>query len=165
MDKEQIKEYGNGHFHGGYYLSPNKSWRSCLSEILCDDCYIISNYENMADCPYDDAYTFLHGSCDLFACALHKQFGYEICEIENKNNKAIHWFCQSKYNGNTIYIDVRGATTDFGEFISEFEGLISENDSMTCKNIEDADLHNEWVITGFLFAYAVINEHPEYYKF
>lgn len=165
MDKNRMQEFGNGHFHNGYYAEANKNMELCLRKIEFDDCNIISHDENMTECPYNDAYVFLHGSCDLFARALYERFRYEIYEIKSRDGKSNHWFGQFNYQGKRIYIDVRGATTDFAEFFSEFEILIGDDFRICLQNIEDQDIHVEWFDIGMQIAHKIINMHPEYYNF
>jgi hypothetical protein len=71
------------------------------------DLYDISDYD------YYDADYFRHGACQLFAYALNEIFGYEVYIISA--DKDIHIFCRS---GSGDYIDVRGKTKSFKEFIS-----------------------------------------------
>ena len=68
-----------------------------------------------------DMYKYLHGYCYLFALMLSKVFGYKIKSFWTSKDNLIHAFCvtQSK-DGKEYYIDARGYTDDYDEFISEF---------------------------------------------
>lgn len=63
-------------------------------------------------------YEFLHGYCDSFATALHKKYGYPIEAIYNGH--LTHAYCVVERDGVKYYIDARGITNDWGEFITEF---------------------------------------------
>lgn len=71
------------------------------------------------NCCYN-AEMFLHGTCHVFAYALHQEFGYDFLELKGKSGM-IHWCCIADYNGTEIYIDVSGITADFNELIIEFQ--------------------------------------------
>ena len=95
--------------------------------------------------PYD----FLHGSCDVFAYYLNKQYKYDVeCIYErddDDNKRLIHAYCTEKLSdGSVAYIDVRGVTTDYDEFIAEFidNGLFSNDDySYTVDGVP-----SDWII-------------------
>lgn len=70
------------------------------------------------------AYQFLRGLCFVFAHELATKIGYEIEMITDWKNSLIHTYCTCQLeNGQTAYIDVRGATTDEKMFFSEFEDM------------------------------------------
>ena len=135
---------------------------------LPDDITIIDrlygmSYKDLPDFPYDNAHVFLMGSCQLFALALHKKFGYRIYVI--MQDKPLHWFCRFCYEGRYIYVDVRGATSDFEEFKA---GIVEWKNAPYCicsSNInEDEELNEEWAEEGLLFANKIIEQFPEYYS-
>ena len=64
---------------------------------------------------------FLHGNCDIFACYLHEKYGYEMKAIYDCDGELIHVYCTAEINDETVYIDVRGITDDWDEFITEFD--------------------------------------------
>lgn len=74
----------------------------------------------------------LHGYCTTFAKLLHRKYGYPVYKIEKKNGNYIHCFCTAIWNGITYYIDVRGITNNYDEFISEFEDFVSKEESLQC---------------------------------
>lgn len=126
----------NIHFHTGYY---NKAEN--LSYDSMKQCLELTKFEGIEDngaheypCPYDGAHDFLQGSCQLFSLALHKKFGYEAFEIQGKNG--VYYFCRSTHNGQPIYIDIRGATTDFNEFLAGTMSQIRADDKITHQDIE-----------------------------
>ena len=75
---------------------------------------------------------FLHGNCDIFACYLHEKYGYEMEAVYEYNSKydalqLIHAYCTAEINNKTVYIDVRGITDDWDEFIEEFDDWYSDD--------------------------------------
>lgn len=70
------------------------------------------------------AYDFLHGYCDIFAKRIHDQFSLPMYAIYSESGDMVHCFCKINADGRDYYIDVRGITDDYTEFISEFEDWI-----------------------------------------
>ena len=62
-----------------------------------------------------------------------------------------------------LYIDVRGATTSFEEFISEFQPCFADGYKIQKQTEEVISADEHWVETGILFATSIINEYAEYY--
>lgn len=108
--------------------------------------------DDMFDCPYTDADVFRHGSCQLFAFALHEKFGYTVYKIEV--NGSFHIFCKS--NDGTKYIDVRGITPDFNVFITGSEVTKVDTDISKEYEFEDEDFEGEFVDIGLAFARSII---------
>lgn len=73
--------------------------------------------DELMDCPYTDADDFRQGSCQLFAYALNEKYGYPVYIIEK--GPYFHIFCKTKDGLN--YVDVRGMTSSFCEFILELD--------------------------------------------
>lgn len=152
-------------FHNGHYLSANidqslKEVRnSKYSEIKCDD-------EDAIDYHYETADIFLHGSCQLFSLALHNIFGYDAYKI-TWDGLHKHYFCMIDLDKTKIYIDVRGMTTDFNEFVRTFcPGLLYIPYSIEPQNIaEDEDLNAEGDVTGYAFANEIIERYQSFYVF
>ncbi len=69
-------------------------------------------------------YTFLHGCCDIFAMVLHEKYGYKLEYAEWLG--LVHAYCVAEHNGETFYIDVRGISTDYEEFMKEFEDVMDK---------------------------------------
>lgn len=64
---------------------------------------------------------FLHGYCTEFAACLHNTFGYDMYQIKDENTKAlIHAFCMANVNGRRCFIDIRGITDRWDDFIHPF---------------------------------------------
>ena len=75
------------------------------------------------------AYDLLHGFCNVFAKVLNEEFGYRINEITDEYGTLIHFYALGKEKGRPVYIDVRGKTDDYSEFIEEFEYFTTKEDS------------------------------------
>lgn len=76
------------------------------------------------------AYDLLHGYCNVFAKALNMEFGYRTFRIVDEYGTLIHCYARTEEAGKTVYVDVRGKTSDYSAFISEFEDWTTEEDSM-----------------------------------
>lgn len=76
--------------------------------------------ENVAVGDYFNLYDFLHGHCDEFAAALSDYYGYFVEYILDTSNVLIHAYCVTEIDGDKVYIDARGITTDSELFFDEF---------------------------------------------
>lgn len=78
-------------------------------------------YERPFGNPYADMSPddFLHGHCNVFAMGLHKKFGYPIEAIMLGKN-LVHAYCTAVVDGEYVFIDSRGCTTDYEMFVDEF---------------------------------------------
>lgn len=90
---------------------------------------------------YINAYNFLHGYCNEFAYMLNEKYGYPVFEIKGEEGNLIHSFARVDTDSEHYFIDVRGITTDYSEFISEFEDWTDEETSI--ENTFPVDLLNE----------------------
>ncbi len=84
----------------------------------------------------ENLYEYLHGYCDMFALALHERYGYRIERIISpEKHNLIHAYCTAPApDGTTLFIDCRGITDNWGEFIGEFK------DWLECKKISNYPL-------------------------
>lgn len=162
-NKTVMKQKSSFHFHKGHYLKTNisdslsKVKNERYSEINCKD-------EDAADYLYEDADVFLHGSCNLFALAIHDLLGYPVYEVLDYQGCMSHVFCKAEYHGQEVYVDVRGATTDITECLSEFEGSLRKGYTIRLRDLEeDRKLDCEGDRTGFAFAKAVVEKNKDYY--
>lgn len=158
MCNKMIKT-SNGNFHKGFYESCKENYMKQLLNIR-------SNNQDMEPKTYYSAEFFLHGICHIFAYDLHRKFGYDILELKNKSGGMTHWCCVSDYNDKKLYIDVRGATTDYNEFLEEFQPDMGEHPLE--KIIDEKDLINyndEWEEEEQLkFADDIIERYYNYYS-
>lgn len=152
------KHYG---WHKGFYNDDD------ITKSLCEISYSdFFEYPDDDEFPYDSAHSLLRGSCNHFAVALQKVLGYTPYIIEGKDGKGFHAFCQINKGKTWCYIDARGITTSFDEFMSvaaEFvsgEYTIKEVTSDIIKDWEKDIPYNE---EAYAFAEAVINKYRNYY--
>lgn len=155
-----MKKISNGNFHKGFYENSKENSKSQFRKIINED--LTKELEDM-DCIYYNAEIFLHGICHIFAYALQQRFGYDILEIKSKSGTTVHWCCSSIYDQKVAYIDVRGITTDYDEFLLEFQPLIGENPSKN-KIVDSMDYEDEWEPAGLKFANKIITKYYEYYS-
>lgn len=92
-----------------------------------------------------------------------KKYGYTVYKIEKKNGDYIHCFCTAIWNGITYYIDVRGITNNYDEFISEFEDFVSKEESLQC-TVPVENFKNDYPFAMEL-ASKVESYFKEYYDF
>ena len=112
----------------------------------------------------------LRGSCQAFALKVEEILGYKPFIIESHNGKGHHVFCQATLlNGKNAFIDARGVTTSFDEFMevaAEFvEGpfvirRVDKNDKAEWQRSSDTNSHKEHLA----LAEAVIKENIECYE-
>ncbi len=114
MDKRsELISFGRCAWHKGFYNDKNPE--ESLRDIRYTDFFV--TLPNDDDFVYSDAHPLLCGSCHLFALALSNVLGYTPYIIESKNQKGFHAFCQTYQKRHLFYIDARGATTSFDEFM------------------------------------------------
>ena len=116
---------------------------------------------------YEDARIFLQGSCHLFAYALSECFGYEIIEICNNKCVGNHYYCVTHVDNIPIYIDVRGATGDWMDFIIGAKYIDASDYRLIKHKIEEKyeELNSDGAKFGYKFAQYIISEHIETYGF
>lgn len=115
--------------------------------------------------PYYSAHELLCGSCHLFALALNKVFGYNVYIIEGINNRSFHAFCQINTYKKWFYVDARGITSSFSEFMDIAQTFVT--DEYTIRPINDTDLaeweEDDYYEEAIAFAKAVINKYKDCY--
>ncbi len=160
----------NDYYYCGYF-EVNKRTGTPINELLkaipfCAS-YKLPPTDDTYPCPYDgeDGNVFLNFSCNLFAKALHQVFDYIVLEAQEKANN--HWFCMCSYNTRELYIDVRGATSDFQEFSRPYVFMKSEtNPKPIIKNETDMYFDDEaWRDTGILYAHSIISSYRHFYGY
>lgn len=149
-------------WHKGFYnySDPEKP----LCDISYTDYFRKPDDVNFA---YDDAHPLLRGSCHIFALSLSKVLGYKPYLIESKDRKHFHAFCQMRRDHQLFYVDARGATTSFDEFMDvagDFvpgEFIIREINS---QDIEEWKIDEDYFEEALLFAETVIKTFEECYR-
>ncbi len=103
--------------HNGFYSDLD----TLRTEEGCEDAdfsFLESEY-GCGEYRYN-AYQFLHGYCYVFAEALHDIYGYQVENAYGENGFLVHSYCITYDEDSPLFIDVRGITDDYQEFIEEF---------------------------------------------
>lgn len=146
--------------------------------FYCDD----NNFANLKEIDYEghlaqiddeehltSAECLLRGSCQAFALKVEAILGYRAFIIKSYNGRGHHVFCQAIINGKNAFIDARGVTTSFDEFMevaAEFvKGpfvirSVDEKDIAEWQRNSDTNSHKEHLA----LAEAVIKANIECYK-
>ena len=154
-----ISNYQRG-LHKGFYNDDDVS--KTLLNIEYTDFF---EYPDDEEFPYDSAHDLLCGSCNIFALSLQRILGYNAYIIED-NNKGFHMFCQVYRCGTWYYIDARGITTCFDEFLQIAKGFVK--DEFTIRRITYDDIAKwedecDYNQEAYAFAEAVIEKYKECY--
>ena len=151
-------------WHKGFYNADG--FDDITYALLKIDYADFFGYPDDEDFPYDTAHSLLRGSCNHFAVALKNVLGYTPYIIEETDGKGFHAFCQVNKDGRLYYVDARGATSSFDEFMvvaREFvrgEYIIRE---ATRDIIEEWESGSEYNDEAYSFAEAVIKKYIECY--
>ena len=110
-DRSRYRPVHGTELHKGFYCDNNNfanleeiDYNGHLTQID-DDEHVTS-----AGC-------LLRGSCQAFALKIEEILGYKAFIIEEKERHRFHAFCLAFLNGKKAYIDARGVTTSFDEFM------------------------------------------------
>ena len=115
--------------------------------------------------PYSEADNLLSGSCHLFSLALKRVLGYRQYIIQGDNKVNFHAFCQIYKKGIWFYIDARGITTSFDEFMDVARTFVS--DTYTIREVTQDEI-DDWAEEDYFdeaiaFSEAIINKFKEHY--
>lgn len=153
-----FKCYG---WHKGFYNDED------ITKSLCNISYTdFFEYPDDDEFPYDSAHSLLRGSCNHFAVALQKVLGYTPYIIEGKECNSFHAFCQVYRKRTWYYVDARGITSSFDEFMSVASEFVSgvytikEATVDVIRSLENGVNYNK---EAYAFAEAVINKYRECY--
>ena len=151
------RRYG---WHKGFYN--DEDFLKTLQSIGYGDFFECPQDEEF---PYDSAEYLLRGSCNHFVLGLKNVLGYTPYIIQGNNKVSFHAFCQIYKNGEWYYIDARGITTSFDEFMDVAQEFVT--DSYTIRAVNDRDIE-EWKADDYFeealsFAEAVIEKYIECY--
>lgn len=105
--------------HTHYYVNRDKIEEENHRDGIITDFYFMEN-----DLLSDDisSYHFLHGMCDVFARYMAHTYGLRQEAILDDEGRLIHAYCMAQTpTGTTLFLDVRGWTDDYDEFLSEFD--------------------------------------------
>ena len=162
MDRTgNLISFENFGWHKGFYNTDD------ITAALCKISYTdFFEYPKDDEFPYDSAHSLLRGSCNHFAVALKNVLGYTPYIIETIDKRSFHAFCQVPRNGRLYYVDARGVTSSFDEFMvvaREFvrgEYTISQ---VTSEIIEVWERDSKYNEEAYAFAEAMIREYIECY--
>lgn len=128
--------------------------------------------ENEYNEGYLSAYDCLHGFCDVFSFKLSEMFkDYEVESLKNEDG-LVHSYCKKTVDGKTFFIDIRGITDDYEEFVSEFGDFVSfTNEPVyplegTVKGSMEEVLkfYNKRFDEYFSFCQKIIEENKDFYR-
>ena len=164
MDKRsELISFGRYEWHKGFYNYTN------AEDSLCNISYtdFFATLPDDDDFAYDDAYPLLRGSCHVFAVALSQVLGYTPYIIESENQKGFHAFCQTYQKRRLFYVDARGATTSFDEFMDVAKSFVHGEfviRKITTQEIEEWKRSENYFVEALSFAEEIIKKYEEYYR-
>lgn len=161
LQKKDFISFSQYGWHKGFYHDKN------ITESLCEIRYTdFFEYPDDDYFPYESAAVLLRGSCNHFAVSLQKILGYIPYVIRGKDNKGFHAFCQIYKSGTFYYVDARGITTSFDEFMMVAREFVSDEytiNPVTVEDIEEWEANSEYDEEAYAFAEAVIIKYKDYY--
>lgn len=160
-NRETLRSFELYGFHKGFY-NDNKPI----------DMLFNINYSDFFESPddddfiYDNAYPLLCGACHIFALSLKKILDYNPYIIEEKNDKGFHVFCQIYKNNKWYYVDARGITSSFDEFMTVAKQFVNDEYIIRPVNSNDIDGWKSDINyddEAYAFAEAIIQKYKGYY--
>ena len=144
-------------WHKGFYNTDN------ITDALCKIRYTdFFEYPDNEEFPYDSAHSLLRGSCNHFAVALKNVLGYTPYIIETTDKRGFHAFCQVPKNRDLYYVDARGVTSSFDEFMVVAREFVRGEYTIshaTPDIIEEWESGSEYNDEAYAFAEAVIRKY------
>ena len=147
--------------HKGFYNDDDFSDE--LIKIRYTDFF---EYPDDEDFPYDSAHSLLRGSCNHFALSLQKKLDYNPYIIHEKNGVGFHVFCQIQKGRTLYYVDARGITSSFDEFMTVAREFVRGEyiiRPVSQEDIDDWAKDSNYDEEAFEFAEAVIEKYRECY--
>lgn len=160
-NKKIFCRFNNCEMHKGFYNEGNPT--NELSKIYYEHYF---EYPDDEEFPCDTACTLLCGYCHLFALTLQEILGYTPYVIEGNNKKSFHAFCQAYRNGKWYYIDARGITSSFDEFLSGITTFVTDEYTIRIledKDIEEREKDSKYDEEAKAFAKTIIETNKECY--
>ena len=160
-DKKTFRSFSRYEWHKGFYNDDDPT--KTLSNIRYGDFF---EYPEDEEFPYYSAYELLCGSCHIFALTLSKVLNYKPYIIESISRKGFHAFCQIYIKGEWCYVDARGITTSFNEFMDIAKTFVT--DEYIIRSIDSNDI-GEWEKDSnydeeaYAFAEAIIEKYKDCY--
>lgn len=162
-EKGELCAFTRYDYHKGFYRDDDPL--NVLEHTYYSDFFELPDDDEF---PYDTARPLLCGSCHLFALSLNKVLGYTPFIIEGTNGGGFHCFCQLYRNNRWFYVDARGITSSFSEFMDEAKTFVSKEyiiRQVTSEDIEEWNNDEKYVDEALSFAEAVIQKYKECYMF
>ncbi len=159
----ELVSFGNYGCHKVFYNDDNYS--DSLLEIEYTDFFDDVDDDEF---PYGTAYVLLNGSCNHFAVSLGKIYNYNVYVIQQIDKRGFHAFCQIYKNGHWYFVDARGITSSFDEFISGVRTFVSDEFAirpMSSDDLVEWETGSDYNDEAYAFATAVINKYSECYTF
>ena len=148
-------------WHKGFYNENDTT--KALRDINYSDFF---EYPDDDEFPFDSADSLLRGSCNHFALSLQKVLGYNPYIIQGNDKKSFHVFCQIYKDSIWYYVDARGITSSFDEFMSVAREFVSDEYTIrpvTPEDIEEWKKDSDYNDEAFAFAEAIIEKYAECY--
>lgn len=150
-------------WHKGFYNDGNA--KDSLRKIAYTDFF--KEEPDDEDFAYGDAESLLCGSCQIFALSLSKILGYAPYIIKSKDAEHFHAFCQFSKDHQIYYVDARGITTSFDEFM-EVAGVFAPGEfvirEITSHDIDEWNQDEKYLNEALAFAEAIIKGNIECYR-
>ena len=108
----------------------------------------------------------MYGSCNHFALSLHNLLGYNAYIIEDINREGVHIFCQIYRYKTWYYVDARGITTSFDEFMNVTKEFVHDEytiRSLTSEDIYEWENYCDYNQEAYAFAEAIIEKYKDFY--
>ncbi len=160
-NREALCCFNTYEYHKGFYNDVNII--ESLNNIEYSDFFKLPDDD---DFPYDTAYPLLCGSCNYFALALQKKFGYNPYIIEEIKEKGFHAYCQIYKNGKWYYIDARGITSSFNEFMDIAKIFVKDEyiiRPVSSDDIADWEDDRNYNAEAYAFSEKIIEKFKECY--
>lgn len=100
----------------GFWLEADEQKDVTIDELFQDNDELIYIYE------------FLFEYCEAFAASLNQHFGYKVEYLYDDNGNLVYTYCVLNIGGKMHYIDIRGVTDDWNEFIEKFNEYLPDVD-------------------------------------
>lgn len=160
-NRETLRSFSWYEYHKGFYNDGNPE--DALFQIQYSDFFELPEDDEF---PYDTAHPLLCGSCHIFALSLQKILSYNPYIIEGTSKRGFHAFCQIRQGKKIYYVDARGITSSFDEFMDVAKTFVT--DEYVIRPVNQNDI-NEWAqdnkydAEAYAFAEAVITKYKECY--
>lgn len=160
-NKEPMCVFNRYEYHKGFYNDEDPT--KALLKIYYTDFF---EYPGDDDFPYDTAHELLCGSCHHFALSLKKALNYNPYIIEGINGRSFHAFCQIYKNKKWYYVDARGITSSFNEFVDIAKIFVSDEyiiRPVYSNDVDEWERDSDYNEEAYAFAEAVIEKFKECY--